>query len=100
MAVSSSASVQPCAALIAARRLGYRVHYVVDGGRERVILAAPVTSASIMDNTLMLDLERWVHFSWHLHPHIAVGDTKYGTLANIVDLEQDALVPYNPSSYH
>src|SRR5215467_4794495 len=63
-------------------RLGYHVHYVVDGGKARVILAALVTPASIMDNTPMLDLERWVRFRWHLHPAIAVGDTKYGTLAN------------------
>ena len=47
-------------------RLGYQVHYVVDGGKARVILAALVTPASIMDNTPMLDLARWVRFRWHL----------------------------------
>ena len=35
----------------------------------------------------MLDLERWVRFRWHILPEIAVGDTKYGTVANIVALE-------------
>ena len=72
-------------------RLGYHVHYVVDGGKARVILAALVTPASIMDNTPMLDLERWVRFRWHLHPQIAVGDTKFGTTPNIVGLETDGI---------
>lgn len=75
-------------------RLGYNVHYVVDGGKARIILAALVTPAAIMDNTPMLDLERWVRFRWHLQPHIAVGDTKYGTTENIVGLEQDGLRAY------
>ena len=42
----------------------------------------------------MLNLERWVRFRWQLQPHIAVGDTKYGTTANIVGLEQDGLHAY------
>jgi hypothetical protein len=37
-----------------------------------------------------LDLVRWVRFRWHLKPRIAVGDAKYGTIANIVGLEQMA----------
>jgi hypothetical protein len=77
-------------------RLGYNVHYVVDGGKARIILAALVTPAAIMDNIPMLDLERWIRFRWHLQPHIAVGDTKYGTTANIVGLEQDGLRAYLP----
>jgi len=78
--------------------LGYHTHYVVDGGKARVILAALVTPASVMDNTPMLDLERWVCFRWQLFPDIAVGDTKYGTVANIVGLEQDGIHAYLPTS--
>jgi transposase len=74
--------------------LGYHDHYVVDGGKERIILAALVTPASIMDNTPMLDLARWVRFRWHLHPAIAVGDTRYGTTANIVGVEHDGIRAY------
>jgi hypothetical protein len=37
-------------------RLGYHDHYVVDGGKARVILQALVTPADVMDNTPMLDL--------------------------------------------
>ena len=75
-------------------RLGYHVHYVVDGGKARIILAALATPASIQDNTPMLDLERWVHFRWKLHPVMAVADARYHTLAILVGLQQDGLRPY------
>jgi len=39
-----------------------------------------------MDNRPMLDLERWVRFRWRLQPEIAVGDSKYGTVPNLVNL--------------
>lgn len=77
-------------------KLGYHTHYVVDGGKSRIILAALVTPASVMDNTPMLDLARWTRFRWHLNPKIAVGDTKYGTIENIVGLERDGLRAYVP----
>lgn len=77
-------------------RLGYHTHYVVDGGKARIILAALVTPASVMDNTPMLDLERWVRFRWWLHPEIAVADSKYGTIYNLVGLKQDGLRAYMP----
>jgi hypothetical protein len=75
-------------------RLGYHMHYVVDGGRARIILAVLVTPASIMDNTPMLDLARHTRFRWKLHPHLAVADKKYGTVSNIVGLEQDGIRAY------
>lgn len=81
-------------------KLGYHTHYVVDGGQARIVLAALVTPASVMDNTPMLDLERWVRFRWHLKPSIAVGDARYGTLANIVGLERDGLRAYVPLTGH
>lgn len=75
-------------------RLGYTVHYVVDSGKARIILAALATLSSIQDNTPMLDLARWVRFRWKLHPKIAVGDSKFGSHPNIVGLEQDGILPY------
>ncbi|MCZ7545097.1 MAG: IS1182 family transposase [Anaerolineae bacterium] len=75
----------------ASASLGYHDHYVVDGGKARIILAALVTPSSIMDNTPMLDLARWVRFRWHLSPAIAVGDGRYGTTTNIAGLEQDGI---------
>jgi len=80
--------------------LGYHTHYVVDGGKARIILAALVTPAPVQDNTPMLDLARWVRFRWKLKPHIAVGDTRYGTIANIVGLEEDGLRAYVPIADH
>ena len=38
--------------------MGYRTHYVVDGGRARIIVAALVTPSEVMDNQPMLDLHR------------------------------------------
>src|SRR5215216_6055324 len=57
--------------------LGYRDHYVVDGGKARIILSALVTPASIMDNTPILDLVDWVRSRWRIAPKLAVGDAQY-----------------------
>ena len=51
--------------------LGYHNHYVVDGGKARIILAALVVPAHVMDNVPMLDLARWTRFRWRLKPKIA-----------------------------
>ena len=47
-------------------KLGYHDHYVVDGGRARIILAPFVTPADVMENTPMLDLLHRVRFRWQL----------------------------------
>ena len=75
-------------------RLGYNLHYVVDGGKSRIILAALVTPGSIQDQTPMLDLQRWSRFRWGIQPKLAVADKKYGSLANIVGLENDGICAY------
>ncbi len=78
--------------------LGYRDHYVVDGGKARIIVSALVTPASIMDNTPILDLVDWVRARWHLKPKLAAGDAKYGTVPNIVGLEERGIKAYVPTS--
>jgi transposase len=78
--------------------LGYRDHYVVDGGKARIILSALVTPASITDNTPLLDLVDWVRFRWRIAPKLAVGDTRYGTVPNIVGLEERGIQAYLPIS--
>jgi transposase len=78
--------------------LGYRDHYVVDGGKARIILSALVTPASIMDNTPILDLVDWVRSRWRLKPKLAAGDTRYGTVPNIVGLEERGIKAYLPTS--
>ena len=79
-------------------RLGYRDHYVVDGGKARIILSTLVTPASITDNTPLLDLVDWVRVRWKLQPKLAVGDTRYGTVPNIVGLEARGIKAYLPTS--
>jgi hypothetical protein len=38
--------------------LGYHTHYVVDGGKRRIIMAVLVVPGEVMDNQPMLDLHR------------------------------------------
>jgi Transposase DDE domain/Transposase domain (DUF772) len=91
----------PDAALMSDGRkpaLGYYDHYVVDGGKARVILAALVTPAEVMENVPMQDLLWRVRFRWHLHPKRAIGDTTYGTVDNIRVLEEAGIRAYVPLS--
>jgi hypothetical protein len=68
-------------------RLGYPDHYVVDGGKARIMLAALVTPADVMENQPMLDLLWRARFRRKLRPRQATRDTTYGTFENIVALE-------------
>src|SRR5947199_4630442 len=76
--------------------LGYHTHYVVDGGKRRIILTALVTPAEVMDNQPMLDLLWRVRFRWKLHPRQVTGDTKYGTIENIKAIEDQGIRAYIP----
>lgn len=76
--------------------LGYHDHYVVDGGKARIILHALVTPADVMENQPMLDLLWRVRFRWKLHPKRAIGDTTYGTAENIAALEAAGIRAYVP----
>jgi transposase len=76
--------------------LGYHDHYVVDGGKARIILAALVTPAEVMENQPMLDLLWRVCFRWKPRPRQVTGDTTYGTTENIVALEDAGIWAYMP----
>jgi transposase len=76
--------------------LGYHDHYVVDGGKRRIILAAMVTPADVMENQPMRDLMWRVCFRRKLRPHQVTGDTTYGTVDNIVALEDAGIRAYFP----
>jgi transposase len=78
--------------------LGYQDHYVVDGGRARIILAALVAPAEVQENQPALDLLRWARFRWQLRPRQITGDTTYGTIANIVAIEDQRIRAYVPLS--
>ena len=76
--------------------MGYRTHYVVDGGKARIILGVLVTPSEVMDNQPMRDLIFRTCFRWKLRPRHVTGDTKYGTTDNIVALEREHIHAYVP----
>jgi transposase len=77
--------------------LGYQDHYVVDGGKARIILHALVTPGDVMENQPMLDQLRRVRFRWRAKPQRVVADTAYGTIENIRVLEgEERICAYLP----
>jgi transposase len=76
--------------------LSYQTHYVVDGGKARIILAALVTPSEVMENLPMLDLVWRARFRWRLQPKQVTGDTKYGAIENIKAIEDAFLHAYIP----
>jgi transposase len=76
--------------------LGYHDHYVVDGGKARIVLAAQVSPAEVMENLPMRDLLWRVCFRWKLRPRQVTGDTTYGTTENIVAVEDAGIRAYFP----
>ena len=77
-------------------RLGYHDHYVVDGGRARIILAALTTPADVQDNQAMIDLLDRVCFRYHLHVRTAVADGLYATGENLRALAERGITAYTP----
>ena len=75
-------------------KLGYQVHYVVDGGKARVILNALVTPSEVSENQPMLDLLWRTAFRWHSWPRQVTGDAKYGTAENVSAIEGAGIRAY------
>jgi transposase len=76
--------------------LGYHDHYVVDGGKQRIILAALVTPADVMENVPLRDHLWRVCFRRKLRPGQVTGDTTYGTVENIVAVEDAGIRAFFP----
>jgi transposase len=76
--------------------LGYQTHYVVDGGKARIILSTLVTPAETMENEPFLDLLRHTLFRWQLQPRHVTGDKSYGTADIIAALERANIRAYVP----
>ena len=89
-------TTDPDASHMGQSKMGYRTHYGVDGGKARIIMTCLVTPTTIQDNTPMLDLAWWSRFRWQLPFKVAVGDQKYGTIENIVSLENNGVKAYVP----
>jgi hypothetical protein len=81
-------------------RLGYLTHYVVDGGKARVILDVLVTPAEVTENLPMLDLLFGSRFRWRLHPRSVTGDGAYGTIENIAAIEKAGIRAYTALPAH
>ena len=77
-----------------ASRLGYQTHYVVDGGKARVILDALVTGAEVNENLPMLELLFRSRFRWRLRLRSVTGDAAYGTRKNITAVEKSGIRAY------
>jgi transposase len=76
--------------------LGYQSHYVVDGGKARIILHALITPGDVMENQPMRDQLRRVIFRWRVRPKRVIADTTYGTIDNIRAVEESGIRAYVP----
>ncbi len=76
--------------------LGYQTHYLVDGGKSRIILACLVTPSEVMENQPALDMMWRASFRWKLRPRQFTGDTTYRSAENIMALEQQGIAAYVP----
>jgi hypothetical protein len=77
-----------------ASRMGYHAHYVVDGGKARVILNVLVTPADVTENQPLLDLLFRTSFRWRARVRRVTGDAKYGTKENIAAVEKAGVRAY------
>jgi transposase len=76
--------------------LRYRDHYLVDGGKARIIVGVLVTAADVIENMPFLDMVWRACFRWQLRPRSATGDTTYGTVEIIRALEDAGIRAYVP----
>jgi transposase len=76
--------------------LGYQDHYLVDGGKARIILHCLVTPGDVAENQVLLDQFRRTLFRQKLRPERLVADAKYATGENIRALEEQGVRAYMP----
>jgi transposase len=95
-----ASTTDPDAALMALKKgglhFGYHDHYAVDGGIARIIVEVLVTPADVMENLPFLDMLWRVCFRWRIRPDQVTGDTTYGTIENIVAVEDQNVLAYVP----
>jgi transposase len=95
-----ASTTDPDAALMAVKKgglhFGYHDHYAVDGGKARIIREVLVTPADVMENQPFLDMLWRTCFRWQIRPDQVTGDTTYGTVENIVAVEDQQIHAYVP----
>ena len=74
--------------------MGYHAHYVVDGGKARVILNVLVTPADVTENQPMLDLLWSTIFRWRARVRRVTGDATYGTKEIVAAVEKASIRAY------
>ena len=84
----------PMARSNSSTKLGYQTHYVVDGGKARVILGVLVAPSEVTENRPMLDLLWRAVFRWRIRPHHVTGDARYGTRGNVAAIEKAGIRAY------
>jgi hypothetical protein len=77
-------------------QLGYQDIYVADGSRARIILNVLATPGDVMENQVMLDLLWRTCFRWKVRPDQVAADTTYGTIENILPIEDAGIAMYTP----
>ncbi len=81
--------------------LGYQDHYLVDGGKARIIpgtrlRVSLVTPGDVMENQPFRHQLRRTIFRYKLRPTRVVADTAYGTVENLLALEEDGITAFMP----
>ena len=76
--------------------LGYYTHYVVDGGKARIILNALVTPFEVTENRRCSTYSGAPASAGRSHPKQVTGDTAYGTTENIAAVERAGIRAYVP----
>ena len=75
-------------------KLGYQAHYVVDGGKARIVVGALVAPAEVSENRPMLYLLWRTVFRWKLRPRHVVADGIYGTVENVAAVKRAGVRAY------
>ena len=76
--------------------LGYQTHYLVDGGRSRIILHALVTPGDVAETNVLVDQLHRVVFRRKIRPKRLIADAKYASATNIRALEDAGIRAYVP----
>jgi transposase len=76
--------------------LGYQDHYLVDGGKARIILHAFVTPGDVSESQVLIDQLRRTLFRRKLRPKLLIADAKYGTARNVRAIEDLGIRAYMP----
>lgn len=76
--------------------LGYQDHYLIDGGRARIILHAFVTPGDVSESQVLIDQLRRTLFRRKLRPARLIADAKYGTGPNLRAIEELGIRAFVP----